>query len=1695
MMRPSAYGTPIAGLAQTTLREFTQRLVDEVTDADTGLKLSDERTLTLAKADGSGDAKMLITPKACIEALMMLNARSCLAAAANDHTGATEGSASYTEPAHGADLDAVLTHPKIAPLIARMKRPMARGLAGRLSQEMMRTDDVGRHLRALAMKLGATPHAEALAKLNLAKRALEGDSAVDVLSKGYGAYCELERAVDSGTITWEHVARMSAQDHVLQIAQQKARELGDAPALLLFSQTVLYRSGLEPTPLLEVLRETEADPTKQHGTLAKLERELLVISGKGSTGSDSAGCDLAMSSTDGGALSRQQVLELKRANSEMKQQLAAQAGGTFSSERGNNRRNNRNRGSRQSGIPKRPSYVGHKAKFCPERRAWITEVAMKKIRSLEALEASRATIDDEDADLCWVTVEEEGASDEASCGTAAVERRELNAWMQRTLKGDGSGDTEDELYTEDEPDEGPELCFTTLDLIQTDADDELTCASVLRRRLGPSCAPHETPVAFDTCTTKSLMPEALVKVDDTAPPTPPSSGFGGAARPTSGDGTATLALVGREVGGSEELWNIDLKGFACRAVPGIDVGLVNPAKLGRQLRAAGVECCWGGSSSIDGDGDFKFTLRKAGREFEIQLTNVADIPVAATPSSVGALPRCLTVQLQCPLTASNGEVAAAALASTGHEVAAPALAAVLPKRLHNAFHLKASALRRLVALAKPGELLHGLQITDKIGEDCFACALGNAAASEHGSDQKDRLGDLAKKYPGAGETAWHDQFGPFPPSARGHVKGDVYVFRSGACVVSFCKNLKDVAKGLRSVCVELRKKGRTLKMLFGDCAGLNYGEAMQAEADEQSVELVITRPEEHAEHVEAKIARLKEMCAKRLEAAGFTDHRTASESAALRKLPRMGVRSEAVMGRDLWDDAIMHAVFTNNLLSASGHPGQTRGEYEFGHPRVALRRRDLRSCFEIAVYRETEQARRKTGPSNPRGKFAYHTHPRPDARRPGMARVFVPGLGYKLVAHLKAYMGPFPIGHLRNLRTDAPAAGPAEPVLEKEDDDEPPEEEDEPDGEPPPVPPSPPTPVAHRTRRRLVDEYASSSSAVTVDVDRLDDAGYFAQHVVPALREQAIEALESGEACYAGADEEYEDGERAAATNPEGSGGQKTVFTRGEAMASDDAARWISAELRSWTRVLGYKGIRFRSSKHMTRQQILSALRTGWKHYLKANGEFRARGYICGGSQTLGVDYFATHAPTVGNESVRMLFSIAATDHMPTALGDVSDAFQTTTNDIKGMFARLWPGYAMVDAEGYSIFMELTGGVNGLKQGANLWHADAAGMLVKDDFKRSQADASFFYRRKDNETTLCALATDDFKLASTTMSGLQRFEGMLKSNYACTFEYNAKFYLGGEVERRSPGHIIYRMHRLKRQFIEKLGYDPEKLCPSRTPAKEDLALFPIAEGEDATIALSSRQRVDYERLKSKFASLTGLAGHVAKEVDFAVLRLVRECQTVVHNPPYEAIEALKRLARYWAADLKDTEDGLHFTDSKTYRRDDGSVVPVVAFADASYAFDVGGSVPVEKQTGHSWGGELVTVYGNVVFARSFKIKVVLASTKAAETVVVADTCKPIERIRTMLIEIGRQREEEASWLMTDSRVLMGALVKIGAKYRTRHLRMQFLLLQQDIDEGLIVVRFQRTDLMGADGLTKHLGRIKFLVHRAWLSGRAQIPVA
>ena len=184
------------------------------------------------------------------------------------------------------------------------------------------------------------------------------------------------------------------------------------------------------------------------------------------------------------------------------------------------------------------------------------------------------------------------------------------------------------------------------------------------------------------------------------------------------------------------------------------------------------------------------------------------------------------------------------------------------------------------------------------------------------------------------------------------------------------------------------------------------------------------------------------------------------------------------------------------------------------------------------------------------------------------------------------------------------------------------------------------------------------------------------------------------------------------------------------------------------------------------------------------NGEvqsYRVRIVAGGHRQVEGVNYTETFSAAAKMPTVRAVLANAAHQDWEIEHVDVKSAYLNAplkeTIYMKAPRGVLKPGQ-----EGK--VLRLLKGLYGLKQAGRGWYLEMTRVFIKElGFERSAIDHSVYYRKKGEEHTIVAVATDDMALTSKRAKDAEIFKSEIRKFWDITDHGPIQWFLGFEIKR------------------------------------------------------------------------------------------------------------------------------------------------------------------------------------------------------------------------------------------------------------------------------------------------------------------------
>lgn len=200
------------------------------------------------------------------------------------------------------------------------------------------------------------------------------------------------------------------------------------------------------------------------------------------------------------------------------------------------------------------------------------------------------------------------------------------------------------------------------------------------------------------------------------------------------------------------------------------------------------------------------------------------------------------------------------------------------------------------------------------------------------------------------------------------------------------------------------------------------------------------------------------------------------------------------------------------------------------------------------------------------------------------------------------------------------------------------------------------------------------------------------------------------------------------------------------------------------------------------------------------------------------------------------------------------------------------------------------------------------------------------------------------------------------------------------------------------------------------------------------------------------------------DIAYAVNKVAQYCEA----PCKAHWTAVRRILQY----VKETvEFGIKFGSGPAQ---------LVGYSDSDYA----GDTADRKST----GGHIFFLAGGPVSWRSRKAKSVARSTAEAELQALGDATAEAIWLRRLMADLqGHSEESEGPVLINEDNRGAIVLARNGGSVRAKHIDIQLHFIKDEIEKGVVEVKYCPSDDMLADGLTKPLPGPAFEDHRQRIS--------
>lgn len=435
-----------------------------------------------------------------------------------------------------------------------------------------------------------------------------------------------------------------------------------------------------------------------------------------------------------------------------------------------------------------------------------------------------------------------------------------------------------------------------------------------------------------------------------------------------------------------------------------------------------------------------------------------------------------------------------------------------------------------------------------------------------------------------------------------------------------------------------------------------------------------------------------------------------------------------------------------------------------------------------------------------------------------------------------------------------------------------------------------------------------------------------------------------------------------------------------------------------------------------------------------------AKGY----SQTVGIDYQETFAPTVRYDSIRLLLSTAIQNNLKMIQLDVKTAF---------LYGELEETIFMSPPDGLlceeNMVCKLNKSLYGLKQAPRCWNSKFDSVLKKFGFVNSKADQCVYVGQVNKKKCYFCLYVDDGLLFSTDESALKVITEELNSIFEIKVLNTPRNFVGMQIEILNNCIFIHQT-----QYIEQLlnKFNMNDANTNSVPVDPHMKLQK-GDGEP-------EKNIPY---REAVGSLMHLAIVSRPDIMFAVSLVSRflNCYNQMHW------NAVKKIFKY----LKASKDyGLCYT--KTAQPSE-----IVGYSDADFANDL--------DTRRSVTGYVFIKNGAAVTWSSQKQQTVALSTTEAEFMAACAATKEAMWVKLLLSDAGEYKQDTL-YLHLDNQSAISVIKNLNFHKRCKHIEIKYHFIKEKYHQKIISLKFVSSKYQYADILTKALTKDKFIFLRSKL---------
>jgi len=479
---------------------------------------------------------------------------------------------------------------------------------------------------------------------------------------------------------------------------------------------------------------------------------------------------------------------------------------------------------------------------------------------------------------------------------------------------------------------------------------------------------------------------------------------------------------------------------------------------------------------------------------------------------------------------------------------------------------------------------------------------------------------------------------------------------------------------------------------------------------------------------------------------------------------------------------------------------------------------------------------------------------------------------------------------------------------------------------------------------------------------------------------------------------------------------------------SKDKTEWLNAVKEELNNMEKLKV--FNIVKTVPSESNIISSRWVFKYKRDANGKIikrKARLVAKGYTQEYGIDYKETFAPTLKQDTIRIITTIAVEKNFEIKQIDINSAY---------LNAPLKEKIYMKAPEGHhshgKFFWKLNKALYGLKQAGKEWNDKLNIELIKIGFKRLKSEPCVYIKINKKKEIVCILSVyvDDILIAGTTEE-INGVKESIKRKFNIKDIGNVEFVIGIKFNKIKDGYILHQGRYLN-DILNK--FNTNNLTFSKN-------LIPI---ENTNL---KNKKFEETKYRSAIGSLLYLAVCTRPDILYAVSKAARKSK----EPNLEDWENVLKIFRY-----------LKYTKNYGIKIQKG--INLKTFVDADFAGD--------QNTRKSTSGFLMLM-GNTPTSWFSKLQhCVSTSTAEAEYYSLSECAKHALWYKHFLNELNI--DIGSVTIFVDNKATIYNSINQSINPKSKHIDIRYHHIRDLVSKKLIQLKYIKSKDNLADGFTKYL---------------------